>query len=233
LPDFLKAKGQDDFEKTLVEVMVSEATQAGPSEIAGAGLRIDRNCATSVPGLFAAGDSAHQNRCVHLCTTGGYLAGKRAAAFAGTAAHLDLDAKEVAEESARVLAPLARKAGISYQEFEEVFRKIMTDNLVPQRSEISLKTALAKLGSLEPYREQMTATNLHELMRVHEASNMLKVAKICCHASLARKESRFIPYHHRSDYPEQNDRDFCGLIIVRKGKDVEIQTRFEKLEYNI
>ena len=52
-----------------------------------------------------------------------------------------------------------------------------------------------------------------------------------CWASLARKESRFPPYHYRTDFPEQNDDEFCGLIVVRKGRNSGIETRFQKLEY--
>jgi len=45
---------------------------------------IDEKTASTVPGLFAAGDCSDQMRCVHICTTGGYLAGKMAAEYAKT-----------------------------------------------------------------------------------------------------------------------------------------------------
>ena len=63
LPDFLEAKGQADLGNTIVEIMVSEGTQAGPSEVAGAGILIDRNCASTVPGLYAGHDSLLQSFC--------------------------------------------------------------------------------------------------------------------------------------------------------------------------
>ena len=74
------------------------------------------------------------------------------------------------------------------------------------------------------------ANNPHELMRCHEAMNIQSVAKIVAHAALARKESRFIPYHYRSDYPETNE-DWCGLVVVRKDGETGVATRFERLPY--
>jgi adenylylsulfate reductase subunit A len=232
LPDFLEAKGQADFGSALVEIMVSEGSQAGPSEVVGAGILIDKNCASTVPGLFAAGDSSHMQRCVHLCTTGGYHAGKAAAGYAAKVNTLpELNARDLKEEWKKTYAPLERKNGIRYNEFEDVVRSIMTDHLVPSKSETSLKTAMAKLTRFDPFKEQLRADNTHELMRVHEAQHIIEVGKIMCQASLARKESRFPPYHYRTDFPEQNDEEFCGLIVVRKGRNSGIETRFQKLEY--
>ena len=79
----------------------------------------------------------------------------------------------------------------------------------------------------------MRATNFHELMRVHEAQHIVRVGKFMCEASLARKESRFVPYHYRTDFPEQNDDDYCGLIILRRGRGTDIEATFQKLEYHL
>jgi succinate dehydrogenase/fumarate reductase flavoprotein subunit len=68
-------------------------------------------------------------------------------------------------------------------------------------------------------------------MRCHEATNIQSMAKIVAHAALARKESRFIPYHIRSDHPE-TDEEWCGLVAVRKNGDNGVATRFERLHYN-
>ena len=231
LPDFLRAKGEAAFEKGLIEVMVSEALQCGPSEVSGAGIRIDRDCASSLPGLYAAGDCADQQASFHISLTGGYLAGKRAASYAAKSRRLDLSRTESGEEKRRVFAPMDPKRGVTHLEFEEVVRKIMTDHLIPIRNEVSLNTALGKLKRMEACKDQLRAANYHELMRVHEAQSLLNVGRICCTASLARKESRFIPYFYRNDYPEQNDGEFCGLMLVKKGGHSEIKTDFHPLKY--
>jgi adenylylsulfate reductase subunit A len=231
LPEFLKAKGYDR-EGTLIEMTVSEPMQARPSELCGSGIKIDETCASNIPGLFAAGDASDQMGCLHMCMAGGYAAGKHAARYAATVGHhAPLKAKVLADERARVFAPLLRKTGLAAGEFENIVRIVATDHFGPYKSEISLTGAIAKLNGLDRYRDELKANNLHELMRCHEAMNIQSVAKIVAHAALARKESRFAPYHYRSDYPETNE-DYCGLVVVRKDGEAGVATRFERLRYD-
>jgi len=231
LPDFFIKKGYN-LEGTMIEMTVSEPMQARASEVSGSGIKIDENCASSVPGLFAAGDSSDQMGCLHMCTAGGYAAGKRAAEYAKRLGSLrPLQNEELAAEQSRVYRPLERKDGVRYEELEDVVRTITTDHFGPVKTEISLKSALDKLGKLDSVHEEMKAGNLHELMRVHEAMNIQQVAKITASAALERKESRFQPYHYRADFPETDNKNYCGLIVVKKGEGGRIVTRFEPLYY--
>ena len=231
LPDFFIKKGYN-LEGTMIEMTVSEPMQARASEVSGSGIKIDENCSSSVPGLFAAGDSSDQMGCLHMCTAGGYAAGKRAAEYAkGLGSLRPLQNEELAAERARVYRPLERKDGVKYEELEDVVRTITTDHFGPVKTEISLKSALEKLGKLDSVHEEMKAGNLHELMRVHEAMNIQQVAKITASAALERKESRFQPYHYRADFPETDNKNYCGLIVVKKGEGGRIVTRFEPLYY--
>ena len=230
LPEFLKAKGYDR-EGALIEMTVSEPMQARPSELCGSGIKIDETCASNIPGIFAAGDASDQMGCLHMCMAGGYAAGKHAARYAAKVTHLrPLKAKALEDERKRVFAPLMRKAGLASGEFENIVRIVATDHFGPYKSEVSLTSAIAKLDALDRYRDDLKANNLHELMRCHEAMNIQSVAKIVAHAALARKESRFIPYHYRSDHPETNE-DWCGLVAVRKDGEKGVATRFERLHY--
>lgn len=231
LPDFFVKKGYGQ-EGTMIEMTVSEPMQARPSELCGSGIKIDRTCASNVPGLFAAGDAADQMGCLHMCVAGGFAAGRHAAAYARKEKHLKpIDAKKLAAEKDRVFRPLERNTGIAYHEFENIVRIITTDHFGPVKTEISLTAALEKLDRLDQYRDEIKADNLHELMRVHEAQNIQQVAKITASAALARRESRFRPYHYRADYPDTDDENFCGLIVVKRGRDGKAETRFEPLTY--
>jgi adenylylsulfate reductase subunit A len=233
LPDFLIKKGYN-LEGTMIEMTLSEPMQARPSEQCGSGVKIDETCASNIPGLYAAGDSSDQMGCLHLCVAGGYAAGKGAAAYAKKVKSLrPLDAKETAAEKERIYKPLNRKGGLSYREFEDIVRIITTDHFGPAKSELSLKGALEKLNRLDGAIGELRAGNFHELMRVHESVNIQQVAKITATAALARKETRFPPYHYRTDYPETDDKNFCGLIVIRKNKDGSISTRVEPLSYDI
>jgi adenylylsulfate reductase subunit A len=233
LPDFFVKKGYN-MEGTMIEMTVSEPMQARPSEVCGSGIKIDAQCASSLPGLFAAGDCSDQMGCLHMCVAGGYSAGKQAAQYARGSKHLrPISAAEVAAERERVFMPLEKKGGVSYWEFEDIVRVITTDHFGPVKTETSLKSALVKLGRLDDAHGDLRAGNLHELMRVHEAMNIQQVAKITATAAMARKESRFAPYHFRADFPETDDENFCGLIVVRKDPEGEAVTRFEPLTYDL
>jgi adenylylsulfate reductase subunit A len=231
LPEFLRAKGYER-EGALIELTVSEPMQARPSELCGSGIKIDETCASNIPGIFAAGDASDQMGCLHMCMAGGFAAGKHAARYAARVNALrPLNTKALDEERKRVFAPLMRKSGLAYSEFENIVRIVTTDHFGPYKSEVSLTGAIGKLDALDPYREDLKANNLHELMRCHEAMNIHAVAKIVAQAALARKESRFAPYHYRSDYPETSN-DYCGLVVVRKEGERGIAHRFERLHYN-
>lgn len=231
LPDFFVKKGYGTA-GTMIEMTVSEPMQARPSELCGSGIKIDAGCASNIPGVFAAGDSSDQMGCLHMCVAGGYAAGKGAAAYAKRIDRLrPLDPKALGDEQRRVFRPLARKGGIHYSEFEDVVRTITTDHFGPVKTETSLKSAIEKLNRLDAAKADLKAENLHELMRVHEAMNIQQVAGITATAALARKESRFPPYHYRADFTETDDKNFCGLVVVSKGADGKPITRFEPLRY--
>jgi adenylylsulfate reductase subunit A len=231
LPEFLRAKGYNR-EGAMIEMTVSEPMQARPSELCGSGIKIDETCASNVPGLFAAGDASDQMGCLHMCMAGGYAAGKHAARHAaGLAHHRPLKSRELEDERRRVFLPMQRNTGLRPGELEGIVRIITTDHFGPYKSEVSLTSAIAKLDALDPYCSELHANDLHELMRCHEAMSIHAMAKIVAHAALARKESRFTPYHYRSDYPETSD-DWCGLVVVRRDGEKGIASRFERLRYD-
>ena len=231
LPEFLTQKGYAR-DGAMIEMTVSEPMQARPSELCGSGIRIDRNCASNVPGIYAAGDASDQMGCLHMAFAGGYAAGKHAAAYAKRSGSLrPLAAGAMEEEQRRVFRPLGRAKGISYREFENIVRVICTDHFGPVKTEVSLTGALEKLERLDPARDELRADNLHELMRAHESMNIHQMSKITATAALARRETRFQPFHYRADYPATDDENWCGLMVICKEPSGRVTTRLEKLSY--
>jgi succinate dehydrogenase/fumarate reductase flavoprotein subunit len=180
---------------------------------------------STVEGLFAAGDCADQMKVVHLALTGGYAAGRAAAQYAKRSPGDVLAAAEVAAERSRVLAPLDRRSGVHYRDIEDVLRRIMKQYVGPMRTEIGLKTAARKIERLKGELSNLKAANPHELVRGLETETLVTVGEIMAKAAQARRESRFIPYHYRLDYPEQNDAEWNGQIVVQKSNE-SITTEF-------
>ncbi|MEW6669505.1 MAG: FAD-dependent oxidoreductase [Thermodesulfobacteriota bacterium] len=229
LPDFIEQKGID-LSKDPLEIMASEGMQSGPSEICGSGVLIDEQTMSTVPGLFAAGDCTDQMRCVHLCTTGGYRAGRMAGRYAGESKAGEISASQVKEIQERTFAPLRGSGRLPHRAFEDTLRKIMWTYAGPARNEKSLQKALEKLESLGDHYGEIAARNCHEVMRVLESQEILEVGKIICTASLARKETRFGIFHNRVDHPRTQG-EFEGQIVVRK-REGGLRTTFRKLDYD-
>jgi len=231
LPDFIEQKGID-LAKEPLEIMPSEGMQGGSSEVNSSGIMIDETTASTVPGLFAAGDCADQMRCVHLCTTGGYLSGKMAAEYSKhVVKEPQVKMSQVKQLQKKTFAPLRASGSVLHRSFEDTMRKMLWQNAGPARNEKSLSVALEKLQELETHFKDIRAENYHELTRVLEANEILQVAKMMCTASLARKETRFGVYHHRTDYPETKP-EFDGQIVLWK-TDRGMETEFKKLDYSI
>ncbi len=220
LPDYLDQRGED-LQAKPVEITVSEGMQAGPTEVTGSGIKIDGQSATTLPGLFACGDACDHNRCVHGAITGGYKAGKEAAGYTKRMLHLGMISKPlIREKIEQFLAPLYRSSGYTYRQIEDAIRKIMAEHVGPMRSKEGLRLGLEKLSRIENYLNEMKVNDLHELMRSSETRSILTVGKAMATAALFRTESRNKPYHHRLDYPDTDDANWCGLVLIQKKKDV-------------
>ena len=230
LPDYLAQRGED-LRRRPVEIMVSEGMQAGPTECNGSGIKIDGNGAATVPGLFAAGDSADHNRCVHGAITGGYRAGKFAARYAGSQAHTPTETVAVTREKVdRFMAPLRRASGYPYRQIEDTIRKIMSEHVGMARTELGLRGGLEKLERLESHLDDMKVNDMHELMRSRETRSILTVGKMMATAAAFRTESRNKPYHYRLDFPETDDAKWSGLVVVRR-KGRSFDCSFEPIVY--
>ena len=182
-----------------------------------------------VEGLFAAGDCADQMKVVHMAIAGGYAAGKHAVDYAKRRPAERIPEQDIHAERARLMEPLERPGGLHYRELEDVLRRIMKEYVGPARTEVGLCTAARKIARLKNDLSRLGARNPHELMRCLETEHLVTVGEVMSHAALARKESRFIPYHYRLDYPETDDRNWGGQIVVHR-QNGELRTEFVPMD---
>ena len=201
----------------LVEMHVSEIGLC--SGHSASGVWIDERAATTVPGLYAAGDMASVPHNYLLgALTYGKIAAESALAHAATTAPAgeDLDGQIEAERT-RVLAPLSRPKGLPPDQLEYKVRRLVNDYLQPPKTANRYRQGLQHLARAGEELQAAGADSPHELMRVAEIGFIHDCAVFAATASLYRTESRWGLYHYRLDYPERNDQDWFVHVNLRKG----------------
>jgi len=233
LPDFFEQKGID-LSRDLLEIATSEGMQGGPNEVCGSGIKIDADCATNVPGLFAAGNSADQCRSLHMATTSGIRAGYTMAAYAGNpdARGLPVFKPQLDGIRQRLYGPLSASRSVDWREFEDVLQRILTEGMGPVRSAWGMKQAWQNLDLLEKWKDEVRARTYHDLCRTQEVYNMLTVARCMITAARCRQESRFGQCHSRLDYPQTDDERWLGQIAVDRDPTGKPRTQFLPINYD-
>ena len=97
----------------------------------------------------------------------------------------------------------------------DTIRQIMDYYAKYRRNMAGMRLALEKLALVESYTDRVVATNNHELMRLHEAFDLLELCRAHLEACLQRKESGRGMYQ-LSDYPEKDPELAKGLVLTRK-----------------
>jgi adenylylsulfate reductase subunit A len=221
--DYLRQKGID-LSKEPMEVSISEFH-------AQCGILINERFETAVSGLYAAGEGTGSTG-VSRVAVDGYEAGKEAAAFSSKVELLPILDQDKETEKWRIYSPLKnlqKGSGIGYLEFETRVRDIMSDYVGFERTESSMKKALALLEELRPLTSRLKAGNYHDLMRVLESLNIFLVATLVTVASLQRRETRWggnliAP---RGDFPNPDPQWAKRTVVLRKGPAHEYDIRFE------
>ncbi|MEI3479251.1 MAG: FAD-binding protein [Bilophila sp.] len=203
--DYCAARGID-FKKAPLEVEVSEMTVSGM-------LLADDRMETTVKGLFAGSNFTSFSGA--MCC--GYVAAYHAVHDAASTEMGVISEEEALAERDRILAPCGRKGAnlLKYNEFEDPIRQIMDYYGKYRRNMAGMRLALEKLALVESYKDRVVAGNNHELMRLHEAFNLLELCRAHLEACLQRKESGRGMYQ-LSDYPEKDPELAKGLVLTFK-----------------
>lgn len=199
-----------------------------------AGYWIDKERRTTVQGLYAAGEVA-----------GGapkkYVSGSWVEArIAATTALEDIkekdiedgDAELIQKEKARILAPFMKKTdGISPQGVRERLQKIMDEfaggiSMNYALQEERLLEARRLLKSLKEHSKNISATNSYHLVEALECIDRIDVARVLVEHLIYRKETRWLCYQTRLDYPQKDDNRWRVFVNSVYNPDTdEIQMR--------
>ncbi len=227
---FLAARGQD-ISKEPIEIYGSDPYVVGGHTQSGYWVDIERM--TTVPGLFAAGESAggNPNKFVGGCAAEGKLAARGALKYLAGVTQPELDVQQVEREKERVFAPLLRGPefdGVSPTEMEERMQRLMDEyaggtTQFYRCNEERLDYALKHLKMLEDQTRYLYAKDLHDLMGAHEVIDRLEVAEVLVHHLKFRKETRWQGWQTRSDYPEMDPKLDCFVESRRQKETGEIE----------
>ena len=174
--------------------------------------------ATTLPGLYAAGDEIWQDS-----LSGAYVfarrAGIAAAKYAIQSDWADIDATQLEQINDTIIAPSKRETGIPPQELEEKVRAIMTKYAYLSKTGGMLEQGLKNIKRIkQKWIDKVKTSNSHETMRWAEVRNIIDVAEIHMASALYRTES--VPYGRhfldRRDYPNQHPTWYRQRVVVKK-----------------
>lgn len=206
-----------------------------PHDLVG-GVKIDETGATTVRGLFAAGEAtggAHGasrfgGSALAEAIAFGAISGVTASDFAKGSDIQSLQPDNLNEIQNKIEALISKKQGIAPSEIRTQVQTIANNYLNAGRNEQGLKTALNELERIE--REmlpQITAwsddisKSAAMLRQAIEVEGQIELSKIIATAALERTESRggYFGGHYRSDFPLQDDENWLKNIVVKKEQD--------------
>lgn len=190
--------------------------------------------ATSISGLYVAGDGMHASNVggamypngvgftSNYTSIEGWQAGSAAAEFAGSAELVSLPSDKVDAARAEIEAPLSVESGFSPDWARDQLYAIMSPYWIMEtKSEESLSAALVQVEFLrDEVVPKLVAADSHTQRLCLEAKHKILSAEMKLRAALERKESR--GFHYRSDYPYRDDNYLC-YITLTKGEDGSMQ----------
>jgi succinate dehydrogenase/fumarate reductase flavoprotein subunit len=201
----------------------------------GGGVKIDEGCATSLPGLYAAGDASGcglggaaypaGGTGMNKAAVTGHISGENAAKYAKKVEDTQIDDSIIEECRGMTFGPLRRASGFST---DHVLRRLQQTIFPYEVHMVMHESRLrAALTMIEFFRDHLLprtrAVDLHDLRKAHEVRNMVQCAEMLLRASLERTESRGTFY--REDHPDRDDENWLRWIVLRReGGEMRIRT---------
>jgi succinate dehydrogenase/fumarate reductase flavoprotein subunit len=209
-----------DFRTGEIELWPTEVFLCGGHGLTG--VRVNEKAETTVRGLYAAGDTSLVAR-GHL--SGAFVFGEIAAESATEAAagvrHAELAMPQTTNVSAKRQQRLAQTQGaVTIEEFEYKVRRLINDYIRPPKNEYKLDRALWWMNRFrKELREVVRISDVHDLFKAYEVENIIDCATLSAVASKERKESRWLPWHYRSDFPKKDDANWLKHIVLTRGSE--------------
>ncbi len=204
-------------------------------------VRVDINMATTVEGLYAAGDVCYcgsggpgavpappgRNRGSGILNAvfNGIVGGESAAEYVKNAEARNLNEDQVNKLKDDAYAPMHRESGVTAEEVIDLIQDVMcpVENSIIM-SQHRLDICMRKIAKAKEMVKELKAEDFHGLLSCHEAEAMVLCCEMQMRASIMRKESR--GWFLREDYPLMDNENWLKWIIV-KDEDGEMTLRTE------
>jgi succinate dehydrogenase/fumarate reductase flavoprotein subunit/HEAT repeat protein len=206
-----------DYRTHDVEMHISEIGLCGGHSASG--VWVDEHGATTIPGLYAAGDLA----CVpHNYMIGAFVFGDLAGTHAAASSVVGSSAlpdDQIAAAHELVYRPLSNPDGAPQAQVEYKLRRFVNDYVAPAKTATKLEIAVDTFERMRGEIAGMGARTPHELMRCVEVTFIRDCAEMAARASLVRAESRWGLYHDRTDHPARDDDHWFVHLNLRRRTD--------------
>jgi fumarate reductase (CoM/CoB) subunit A len=189
------------------------------------GARINPQCETNIPNLYAAGEAAGgvhgANRLGGNALAETQVFGMRsgeAAAKNVLKSSFKLDPSSLEREEERI-EKLFKNGDYYPFQLKKELQEVMWNNVAIIRREKGLKSALKEIIAIKDKMERMIVPdgrgyNQH-LLDALELENMVLIAELVAKSALIREESRGA--HYRADYPDRKD-EWKKSMVLNKDK---------------
>ncbi len=184
------------------------------------GLKVDHNFATTIPGLYAAGDICYGGSAtagavppppgrvrgsgLAFAQYSGRVAGPKAAEYCKNVAQGAINDADIKAIDERFMAPKKNGGSVKVMDFIPEIHKVMQplgNSLY--RHEDRIQKAIDRIEELKVKVNEVGAEDAHNLFGANEIQSMLICAELFFRSSLLRKESR--GWFLREDYPDRDD----------------------------
>jgi succinate dehydrogenase/fumarate reductase flavoprotein subunit len=202
---------------------------------AGGGIRVDTDSRTNVDGLYALGMatclpvdiSGHSGSTPStFSNVGGHRAANHVVSRVKDAGKPVVHDRQVEEFKKGFLQPMARLRQIRPSDINNALGETIADTVFALfKNRGRIENVMRELGEIEEKMlPKVFAPDMHECVKATEMRNYLQLARLCCHAMLAREESR--AEHVRVDFPFRDDVNWLKWVIVKpdQGLSPEVST---------
>lgn len=190
------------------------------------GLRVNIKCETTIPGLYATGDTAGTNasgmgyaacglQFLQAAVTG-YRAGRFATEYAREGEKPVVDESEVARLKEITYSALHREGGFRPQYMLQRLQNVMEPyDVLLFKHDRSMQASLMMVEEFqENFIPKLWAEDYHQLVNAHDVRNLVLCAEIILRASFFRTESR--GEHLRASYLYRDDENWLAWVVCKE-----------------